>query len=87
MRSPFQNDAFVGLRWTLNDVQSSTALAGCIVDLDDGGSLCSVEASRRGGQSWLVSLEARVFSGLDAQDPLFSLRRDDYLQLEFAYYF
>ncbi len=84
---PFEDDFFAGVRLTLNDVQSSTALVGCIVDLSGAGRLCSLEASRRLGEHWVLSVEARQFQELDARDPLFTLRRDDYLQAELAYHF
>ena len=86
-RSPFDDDVFAGVRFTLNDPQSSTALLGCIVDLGDSGRLCSLEASRRFGAHWVLSIEARQFQELEARDPLFTLRRDDYLQAELAYHF
>jgi hypothetical protein len=85
--SPFQNDLMSGLRLALNDPQSSELLAGAILDLDRGGVFYVVEASRRLGQHWKLGLEGRAFAGLHQDDPSFSLRRDDYLQLELAYYF
>lgn len=86
-RSPFENDVFGGLRFTLNDAQSSEALVGCIFDLDSASRFCNVEASRRLGARWVASLELRTFSSVPALDPFFTLRRDDYVQFELAYYF
>ena len=86
-RVPFEDDLFAGLRLTLNDVQSTEALAGCIFDLDSSARFCNVEASRRLGEHWLLSIEARSFAKIPESDPLFPLRRDDYLQAELAYYF
>lgn len=86
-RTQFQDDVFAGLRLALNDAQSSEALVGCIVDRDSSARSCSVEASRRLGASWVLGLEARTFSGIPADDPLFSVRRDDYVQLELAYHY
>ncbi len=85
--TPFDDDLFTGLRLTLNDAQSTEALAGCILDLDTSARFCSVEASRRLGDDWVLSLEARTFTDVPEDDPLFSLRRDDYLQLELAHHF
>lgn len=46
------------------------------------------QASRRLGQSWKLSVEARAFTNVDASNPvLFSLRRDDHIQIELAHYF
>jgi len=87
LATPFDDDVFTGLRLTLNDVQSTEALIGCVSDLDTSARLCSVEASRRLGTSWVASLEARTFSDIPENDPLFGLRRDDYLQLELVYHF
>lgn len=86
-RTPFQDDVFAGLRLALNDAQSSEALVGCIVDRDSSARTCSAEASRRLGSSWVLSLEARTFSGIPADAPLFSVRRDDYVRIELAYHY
>ena len=86
-RSPFENDVFTGLRFTLNDPQSTEALMGCIFDLDSSSRFCNIEASRRFGDRWVGSLEVRTFSSVPRLDPFFTLRRDDYIQLELAYYF
>ena len=75
--TPFEDDMFIGFRLMLNDVQSTEALLGCISDLDTSARSCSAEASRRFGDSWVLSLEARAFMDIPEQDPLSSLRRDD----------
>lgn len=85
--APFQDDFFAGVRFALNDVQSSEFLAGCIVDNDDDGTLCSLEASRRFGDSWVIDIQARTFSGLSQQSPLSSFRDEDYIELNFNYFF
>jgi len=85
--SVFDNDLFAGMRLTLNDAQSSQLLAGCVFDLDVSTRFCNIEASRRLGSNWVLSAEMRTFNNVSATDPLFSYRRDSYLQLELAYYF
>ena len=85
--TPFENDLFAGLRFALNDEQSSEALVGCITDLDMSSRFCSIEASRRLGSHWVLTLEARAFSNIAAADPLFSFRDDDFIQAELAYHF
>lgn len=84
---PTQDDLLVGLRWTLNDAQSTEALVGVIVDRGSDARLLSLEASRRLGQSWKLSLEARWFVDLPPSDPLYANRDDDFIQLELARYF
>ncbi len=83
----FQNDLFFGTRLSANDVAGTELLAGMVVDLDHNGAFGNVEASRRIGNDSKLSLELRVFDGSDPQDPLSLLRQDDYLQLEYTYYF
>ncbi|TJY59944.1 hypothetical protein E4T66_12235 [Sinimarinibacterium sp. CAU 1509] len=83
----FQNDLFVGTRLTPNDVASTEFLAGVVVDLDHGGLFASVETSRRLGSAGKLALELRIFADAQSQDPLYLLRDDDYLQLEYTHYF
>jgi len=85
--SPFQDDVFTGLRLSLNDAASSTALAGVITDRLSGAQLYSLEASRRLGDRWKLSLVARAITRPAPSDPLRGLRKDDYVQLTLARYF
>jgi len=83
----FENDLFLGIRLLLNDVQDTRMLFGVIRDMDDSGLVFNLEASRRIGESWRLSAEARLFTNLAPEDPQWSVRRDDYFQLELARYF
>ena len=85
--TPFEDDLFLGARLALNDEASSELLAGMIVDLDNNSRVMSVEASRRIGDNWKISLEARFFSNIDSDDSLASFENDDFMQLELAWYF
>jgi len=58
----FADHIFIGLRLALNDVQSTEALVGSIVDRVSGATVFSLEASRRVGERWKLSLEVRVFA-------------------------
>ncbi|MFT5112580.1 MAG: hypothetical protein ACI8P9_001907 [Parasphingorhabdus sp.] len=84
---PFQDDIFAGVRIAFNDAQSSELLAGVIGDRDNGTRLYNLEASRRLGNQWKMALEARLFSSVHEQDPLYSRRNDDYVELNFTYFF
>jgi hypothetical protein len=85
--TPFNHDAFLALRWTANDEQSSELLAGAIVDWRNGSTLLNVEGSRRLGQDWKLSLQLRAWLNVDKKDLQYPFNRDDYLQLELACYF
>ena len=83
----FQNDFLVALRLAMNDAQSSEALLGVIYDLDYQEYLISLEASRRFFDSWTVNLEIRSFNKIDSNSLLNSIAKDDFIQLDIAYYF
>jgi hypothetical protein len=85
--TPWQNDVFVGSRIALNDVQSTTILAGAIVDLGNGSTSVLLEAERRVGQNWSTSLQARGFGRVDNADFLNVLRADSYIQLDVTRHF
>ena len=82
-----QNDILIGTRLTFNDVQSTQVLAGLIFDVEGGGHRYNLEASRRLGDQWLLSLEARGVFDTTPEDfwTDFS-KRDHSLRLELAYY-
>ena len=83
----YDDDFFGGIRLGFNDVQSTNLLAGVVVDRVRQTVFTSVEASRRIGERWTIELTARSFSNVPPTDVLFSLRRDDYLQIRVARYF
>ena len=85
--SVLDNDLFVGGRLALNDVQSSEALGGAIVDLEFGTIAWFIEASRRVGASFTVDFEVRAFSNTALEDPLYAFRRDSYAQLGLSFYY
>ncbi len=84
---PFNHDAFLGIRWTANDAQSTELLAGAIVDWENGSTLFNIEASRRLGENYKLSLQLRSWLDIDTHDLQYGVRQDDYLQLELARYF
>lgn len=83
----FENDLMLGLRLAVNDAASAELLSGLLQDLNNSSRVLSLEASRRFGDNWKATLEARGFFNLPESDPLFSLRNDDFIQFELAYYY
>ncbi len=83
----FEDDLFWGMRFALNDEQSSEVLAGQLIDRQTHAIIYNVEASRRFGDAWKVYLEARIFDKAPPTDPASAFNQDDYLQLEVMYYF
>ncbi|MCU7877966.1 MAG: hypothetical protein KZQ84_14400 [Candidatus Thiodiazotropha sp. (ex Lucinoma borealis)] len=85
--TPFENDLFIGLRLTANDVEGSELLAGVIKDLDDDGWMFNLEASRRIGNDWKTSAQIRLWSDIPVDDPLYAFHRDDYLEFTLTRFF
>ena len=83
----FENDAMLGLRLAINDAAGTELLAGFSQDLENSSLSLSLEASRRFGDNWLLSLESRALVDLPEDDLFYSLRDDGFFQLELAYYF
>ena len=81
------NDLFVAARFARNDIQDTSALLGIAHDLETGATFLNLEAERRIGENYVVELRARFFSDADADDPIFVIANDDYLQLQFSRYF
>jgi hypothetical protein len=84
---PFEDDVFLGTRIQFNDVDSTQVLAGVILDRKTGAGFFNLEASRRIGSSWTLSLKARAFASIPESDLLYGFRLDDYLQIGLALHF
>lgn len=82
-----QNDLFLGSRIAFNDMQSSEVLFGLGADLDHSAFSFLIEANRRIGENFKVSLDVRLFQSSEPSDPLYSIREDDLLQFGLEYYF
>ncbi len=83
----FEDDIFAGMRLALNDVQNTSLLVGAIIDPSSSETLYTIEAERRLGQHFVIELRARFFTGANPGETLFSISRDDYIQLRLARYF
>ena len=84
---PLENDLFAGVRLGFNDAAGTELLAGIVADAEGDGTVLSLEAARRIGDRWKVELEARAWNAVARDDPMFSLRSDDYVQLTLSRFF
>ncbi len=83
----FDDDIAMGTRLAFNDIHSTEALMGVIVDRDSGGMLFNLEASRRISEHWFLELQGRFFFDQDIDDPAIVFTRDDYVELFLTYNF
>ena len=84
---PLHHDVFVGLRLGLNDEHDSQALVGIVQDVGSSTRQFLLEASRRISDGLKATVESQVFSAVSGGDPLVSLKDDDFLRVEFTYYY
>lgn len=85
---PGQNDVFIGGRIVANDEAGSEILLGMMQDLHHSNSRSGkLEASMRLSNSLRLRLDAWFFQSQLTSDPLYFMRRDDYLQLSLDFYF
>lgn len=83
----FQDDIFLGMRYVLNDAQDTELLAGGFYDFDYSSKSVRVELQRRISDSWKLESELQMFTDVAGKDPLRTFHRDDYFQIDLAYYF
>ncbi|VAV83289.1 FIG01201466: hypothetical protein [hydrothermal vent metagenome] len=82
-----EDDLMAGFRLSVNDVQSTEALAGIVQDIDSDARMVFMEMSRRLGTNWKATLDAFFFLNQGSNDRVNGARDDDYVGLELAYYF
>ena len=84
----YNNNIFIGMRATFNDVASTEVQAGLIQDLNDAGKFVNLEANRRINENWKVEMKARFIIAAPFNDfVLYSFHRDDYVQIRISRYF
>lgn len=86
--APRQNDLSLATRWVFNDAESTEFLIGISQDLDYSDSKSFfVEGSTRLGQSWVLTIDAWLFSADSPEELSYNIRNDDFVQLDLSYYF
>jgi hypothetical protein len=85
--SALENDLFLGMRYTFNDIQDSSFLAGGIIDLEDESYGIRLEAERRIGDSYKVELEGQLFTNSRDNSLTAAFKEDDFVQLRISKYF
>ncbi|NKB60349.1 MAG: hypothetical protein GKS00_28920 [Alphaproteobacteria bacterium] len=83
----FDNDLFVGTRLALNDVDDTQALAGAVIDAEDGSLSFFLEAERRLGDTWKIEAEARLLGNVDDKNTLAPFKRDSFFNLRLSRFF
>lgn len=85
--TPFDNDIFLGTRFSLNNVAGTQFLAGVIVDADDQTVLASFEGSTRVGDSVRLAMNIYFSKAQDKTSTFYPFRRDNMLELKANWFF
>ena len=81
------NDFFVGARWTLNNMQNGSILAGVVVDKRTSETFYSIEAESRLAENVVLELQVRLIAHSELDEPSYPYSRDDYIQLQINRFF
>jgi hypothetical protein len=84
----FDNDAFLGLRLALNDVQSTDFVVSMLADLEHSTRSLVVEFNRRLTDQWSLHLEGVIILEVDEADLThYQTRRDSFIEATATYNF
>ena len=84
----FDNDAFVGVRVALNDVQSTDFVVSMLADLEHSTRSLVVEFNRRLTDQWSLHLEGLFILAVDEADLThYQTRRDSFIEATATYNF
>ena len=83
----FDNDLFLGARYALNDVDDTQALAGTLIDLEDGLMPFLIEAERRIGDRLKMEAEARLLANVDGTNAFAAFKRDSFVNIRVSRFF
>ena len=81
------NDLFFGVRWTANDENDTSALAGTIVDRVTQETAISIEAERRLDDHWKAEIEGRMTENVPTHGSFAGITHDDHLILRLTRFF
>ena len=83
----FENDTFIGIRLTLNDVNGTEFLGSAIIDNNTGSTFISLDMERRLFEDWKIIIEYIGFANVVQSDFLYNFRRDSNVQVELVKHF
>ncbi len=81
------NDIFLGVRWTANDEQDTSALAGAIVDRITRETAISVEAEQRLNDNWKAEFEGRLTENVPENGSFAGITHDDHMIFRLVRFF
>ena len=85
--NPFNNEGIIGLRWNLNDIKSSSLLAGYLFDMRGNSNRFQVEFEQRVTDDLKLFLDLSLNGSIDDADFTYQFKEDSSVTLKLAKYF
>ena len=83
----FENDIFLAARLGLNDEQSTEFVVSILASLANSSRVFSAEFKRRLSDRWSLHAETTVYLGIDRDDAVYDVRRDNFIGVNLDYNF
>jgi hypothetical protein len=80
------NDLFIGIRFSGNDISSTQVLMGGILDMDKSTQLYSMKASRRLNEKFKIEIKGNWFHNVSQEEFLYLFKNDSMIQLKLFMY-
>ena len=80
------NDLFLGLRFSGNDISGTQVLLGGILDMSESTQLYSVTASRRLNEVFKLEIKGNWFHNVSQEEFLYLFKNDSMIQLKLMMY-
>ena len=83
----FNNEGVLALRWTKNDIKSTSLLAGLVADMSGSSNRFFAEFEQRIRDDLKVFIDMSINGEIDADDFTYAFEEDSQLTLKIAKYF
>ena len=84
---PFNNDSVAALRWTKNDINSTSLLAGMFIDMRGNSNRFIAEYEQRINNNVKLFIDATFNGSIDSQDFTYAFEEDSVISIKLARYF
>ena len=84
---PFNNDSVAALRWTKNDINSTSLLAGMFIDMRGNSNRFIAEYEQRINNNVKLFIDATFNGSIDSQDFTYAFEEDSVFSIKLARYF
>ena len=85
--NPFNNEGIIGLRWSMNDVKSSSLLAGYLFDMRGNSNRFQTEFEQRITDDLKLFLDLSLNGSIDETDFTHQFKEDSQITIKIAKYF